>query len=240
MSSDAPFTSENLDVYLKALAREYKKLSGRGMPAEIVLIGGASILANYGFRESTYDMDALISASSAMRDAINRVGDEFGLPSGWLNEDFTKTSSYTPKLRQYSAHYKEFGRILEVRTIRGEYLVAMKMKSAREYKNDLSDIIGVIAEHQRRQLPLSWEKIERAATELYGSWDGISEETAQLVKAALALPDAGALYEQYRADEAAARDFLTEFEEAYPKTVTESNLASLLAMAKRKKDRQMR
>ena len=120
MSSKALFTQENLDTYLKALAREYKKLGGKGMPAEIILIGGAAILANYGFRESTYDMDALIDASSAMKDAINHVGDEYGLPNGWLNEDFVKTKSYTPKIRQYSVHYKEFGRILEVRTVKAE------------------------------------------------------------------------------------------------------------------------
>lgn len=154
---------------MKALAKEYKKLSGKGMPAEIILIGGAAILANYGFRESTYDMDALISATSAMRDAINHVGDEYGLPNGWLNEDFVKTKSYTPKLRQYSVHYKEFGRILEIRTIRAEYLLAMKMVSARDYKNDLSDIVGIIAEHQQRQLPLTWEMVDRAMLELYGS-----------------------------------------------------------------------
>ena len=45
MSSKALFTQENLDTYLKALAREYKKLGGKGMPAEIILIGGAAILA---------------------------------------------------------------------------------------------------------------------------------------------------------------------------------------------------
>ena len=106
MSSNVPFTSENLDIYLKALAKEYKKLSGKGMPAEIILIGGAAILANYGFRESTYDMDALIQASSAMDDAIKHVGDAYSLPNGWLNTDFMKTKSYTPKLRQYSVHYR--------------------------------------------------------------------------------------------------------------------------------------
>ena len=34
--------------------------NGSRMPAEIILIGGASILINYGFREMTYDMDAII------------------------------------------------------------------------------------------------------------------------------------------------------------------------------------
>lgn len=239
MSSKVPFTSENLDTYLKALAKEYKKLSGKGMPAEIILIGGAAILANYGFRESTYDMDALISASSAMRDAISHVGDEYGLPNGWLNEDFIKTKSYTPKLRQYSVHYKEFGRILEIRTVRAEYLLAMKMVSARDYKNDLSDIVGIIAEHQQRQLPLTWEMVDRAMLELYGSWDGVTPETVQLVRDALALPDAGVLYAQYRAEEIATKDFLTDFEQKYPKVANQENISSILAQAKKKRAQQI-
>lgn len=34
MSSNVPFTSENLDTYLKALAKEYKKLSGKSIPVK--------------------------------------------------------------------------------------------------------------------------------------------------------------------------------------------------------------
>ena len=238
MSSNVPFTSENLDTYLKALAKEYKKLSGKSIPAEIILIGGAAILANYGFRESTYDMDALINASSAMSDAISHVGDEYGLPNGWLNEDFIKTKSYTPKLRQYSVHYKEFGRILEIRTVQAEYLLAMKMVSARDYKNDLSDIIGIIAEHQQRQLPLTWEMVERAMLELYGSWERVAPETVQLVRNTLTLPDAGVLYDQYRAEELATKDFLTDFEQKYPKVANQDNIASILAQAKKKREQQ--
>ena len=40
MSSDTPITKENLDSYLKAVAKQYRKLSGGRMPAEIILIGG--------------------------------------------------------------------------------------------------------------------------------------------------------------------------------------------------------
>ena len=54
MSADKPFTKENLDNYLKELAKEFRKLNGNKMPAEIILIGGASVLINYGFREMTY------------------------------------------------------------------------------------------------------------------------------------------------------------------------------------------
>lgn len=78
MSSDLSFTftKENIDAYLKAVAKEYRKLVGKNMPAELILIGGASVLINYGFREMTTDVDALISAASAMKDAINNVRDK--------------------------------------------------------------------------------------------------------------------------------------------------------------------
>ena len=86
MSVEKGFTKENLDYYLKELAKEFRKRNGKNTPAEIVLVGGAAILANYGFREMTYDIDAVITASSAMKEAVNTVGDRLGLPNGWLNQ----------------------------------------------------------------------------------------------------------------------------------------------------------
>ena len=44
MSADKPFTRENPDSYLMELAKEFRKKSGSRMPAEIILMGGASIL----------------------------------------------------------------------------------------------------------------------------------------------------------------------------------------------------
>ena len=69
MSIDKAFTKENLDYYLKELAKEFRKRNGAKLSAEIVLIGGAAVLANYGFREMTYDIDAIITASSVMKEA---------------------------------------------------------------------------------------------------------------------------------------------------------------------------
>lgn len=43
MYADKPFTKENLDSCLKELAKEFRKRNGTEMPAEIILIGGASI-----------------------------------------------------------------------------------------------------------------------------------------------------------------------------------------------------
>lgn len=150
MSSDFIFTKENLDICLRELGKEFRKLNGTAMKAELTLIGGAAILVNYWFRDSTYDVDAIIQSSSAMKDAVNRVGDKFGLPNGWLNADFTRTSSYSPKLAAFSTYYKTFSHVLTVRTISGAYLVAMKLMAGRQYKNDISDIVGILQEQENR------------------------------------------------------------------------------------------
>ena len=64
------FTKENVDFYLKELGKEYRKLNGKGTPAELILIGGASVLVNYGFREMTTDIDVLMHAASTMKSFI--------------------------------------------------------------------------------------------------------------------------------------------------------------------------
>ena len=126
MSTDKPFTKENLNDYLKELAKEFRRLNGTKMPAEIVLIGGAAILANYGFRELTYDIDAIILASSAMKEAINRVGDKYSLPTGWLNTDFKNTKSFSEKLLQVSVYYKTFSNILTTRWIKQNSVIPVR------------------------------------------------------------------------------------------------------------------
>lgn len=69
--NEAIFTKENLDGYLKELAKAFRKRNGTSMPAEIILVGGAAILVNYGFRAMTTDIDAIIHAASSMKVAIN-------------------------------------------------------------------------------------------------------------------------------------------------------------------------
>ena len=158
--SDRPLRKEDLDLYLKELAKEFRKRNGKAMPAEITLIGGAAILINYGFREMTYDMDAIMSAASSIRDAISFVGDKYGLPVGWINDDFTKTDSYTPRIIRFSKYYRTYSNIMTVRTVTGEYLIAMKLKSGRQYKYDRSDIIGILWEQKKAGAPLSFEMIK--------------------------------------------------------------------------------
>lgn len=241
MSVNKPFTKENLDSYLKELAKEFRKKNGTKMPAEIILIGGASILINYGFREMTYDMDAIIMSSGAMKDAINTVGDRLGLPVGWLNTDFINTNSYTPRLIECSKYYKTFANILQIRTVSAEYLVAMKLMAGRQYKNDLSDIVGVLVEQEERNEPLTFDTIQKAIINLYDSYDKIPQDSRTFIEAVCKKKDLRGFYNQCRELEQENKDVLIGFQEDYPGVLNgDDNLADILKAAKAKKQQSVR
>ena len=235
--SDIPFTKDNLDGYLKELSKEFRKMNGSKIPAEIILSGGASVLINYGFREMTYDMDAIIQALSSMKDAINHVGDRMGLPNGWLNTDFMKTTSYTPKLIQYSKYYKTFSNVLKIRTVSAEYLVVMKLMAGRQYKNDLSDVVGILIEQKNAEKEISLESIKRAAGELYEGYENLPELSRNFIEAVYQNSDLSALYEKIRDDEKQNKDILLEFQDDYPDVLNGDNLADILRAAKAKKEK---
>ena len=230
------FTKENLDTYLKEVAREYRRLAGKGMPAELILIGGASILINYGFRGMTTDIDALILASSAMEDAILRVEEKFDLPHGWLNADFTRTESYTPKLKEYSVYYRQYANVLTLRTVSAEYLVAMKLRSGRQYKNDLSDVLGILAEHEKRRTPLTMEQIKKAVCDLYGDWNALTEKSQRFMEDVMNDGHFDALYQQVSASEQDAYNALLRFEKNYPGVTNEANVDEIIKSLQKKKD----
>ncbi|MGN0274651.1 MAG: DUF6036 family nucleotidyltransferase [Chordicoccus sp.] len=231
------FTKENIDLYLKAVAKEYRKQVGKGMPAELILIGGASVLLNYGFRNMTTDIDAVIQAASSMKDAINKVGDRFGLPDGWLNADFQHTASYTPKLVEYSEYYRTYSNVLSIRTVASEYLIAMKLRSGRQYKSDLSDILGILAEHERRGAPITMKQIHTAVVNLYGAWDSISDSSRTFIENVMEDGDFEKLYEQIAKGEQETKSLLIQFDEKYPGVAQEGNVDSIAENLQKKADK---
>ena len=236
MSTETPIARDKLNEYLKAFAKEFRRLNGTKNPAEIILIGGAAILAGYGFRELTYDVDAVIVASGAMKEAINIVGGKLNLPRGWLNADFKRTESYSGKLLTVSVYYKTFSNILQVRTVAAEYLVAMKLMSGRRYKNDISDIYGILWEHKKNGTPISRAAIEQAVIELYGSLAKLPATSSALLEKAFENGDFENLYKQSREDEKEAKEIMIEFEEQYPNTIKTENIDAVLEQMKRKRD----
>lgn len=233
MSSNS-FTKDNLDNYLKELAKEYRKLVGKDMPAEIVLVGGAAILTNYGFRDMTTDVDAIIHAASSMKDAINKVGDKFDLPNKWLNTDFMRTGSYSPRLDEVSVYYRKFSNVLTVRVVTDEYLIAMKLRSGRKYKNDLSDIIGVLADHERKNKPITMEMIDKAVEKLYGGWSDFPEDSKPFIETAIKNGNFEEIYASVKSEEKESKEILIDFEKEYENVANTSNVDDILKSLKAK------
>jgi len=105
-SSSIEFNKDNIDNYLKEFAKEYRKQYGKYNHIDVILVGGASIVANYSFREMTKDIDAFCSENYAMKEIAHSVSNKFNLSYNWLNADFMNTVSYTPNLYKYAKPYK--------------------------------------------------------------------------------------------------------------------------------------
>jgi hypothetical protein len=68
---------------LTALAAE---LEGRGVSAEMYVVGGAAIALAFDERRSTRDIDAVFEPKAIVYEAAAVVGERLGLPGGWLND----------------------------------------------------------------------------------------------------------------------------------------------------------
>ena len=215
-------------MYLKELAKEFKRITGRKTSAEIIIVGGGSVLLNYDFRMNSVDVDAFNTYESAIKDAAKLVADKYNLSQQWLNDDFKKTPSYSPRLRQYSSYYKTFSNVLEIRTISREYLVAMKMVSGRKYKNDLSDILGILYYHYKNDDEITYSQIEKAVVGLYGNFDGIKDDVVEFVKAAIENKTFVDGYNIQKEAEQSIKENLIQFEEKYENVLSENNIDDII------------
>ena len=219
---------EMIDMYLKELAKEFKRITGRKTSAEIIIVGGGSVLLNYDFRMNSVDVDAFNTYDSAIKDAAKLVADKYNLSQQWLNDDFKKTPSYSPRLRQYSSYYKTFSNVLEIRTISREFLVAMKMVSGRKYKNDLSDILGILYYHYKNNDEITYQQIEKAVVDLYGNFDRIKEDVVEFVKTAIENKTFVDGYNLQKETEQSIKDNLIQFEEKYENVLSEDNVDDII------------
>lgn len=59
---------------------------------------------------------------------------------------------------EYSKYYKTFANVLQIRTVSAEYLVATKLMAGRQYKNYLSDIVGVMIEQENKDVLVEFQE----------------------------------------------------------------------------------
>ncbi len=230
-------TKENIDLFLQELAKEYERLTHRNGDAEIVIAGGGAIVINHDFRNSTQDIDAWIEAGSTMKDAILHVADKFDLPSDWINTDFSRTESFSGKLSEVSQYYKTFSNRVQIRVVPDEYLVAMKLVAARDYKHDYSDVAGVIRDNAELGTPLTREQIEAAAKTLYGTPERISKKAWAFLDDAIENAARGQFYDDRVLLESENLELLSDFEEKNPRAVSQDNIESILEQLRNKENK---
>lgn len=239
MSEVKPFTTDELFDNLKALAKRFRKLNGKQTPAELYLVGGASIMLNYSFRDMTYDIDAIIRASSAMKDAIRDVSNEKNLPIDWLNTDFKNTESYSPNLIKYANYRCELSNVLRIYTISAEYLVAMKLMAGRSYKHDLSDVVGIVSEHNsvsenNKKQMLTLDTVKKAVIDLYRDWNKLPKQSRDFIEIVFQQTDLESFRKKQQEQEKKAFILLKEFEQQYPNRLKKSNVQSVIENLKKR------
>ena len=216
------FTKNNIERYLNDLSKELKREFGKNSEFELVIVGGASILLNYGFRDQTLDVDAFVSNQNTIKEAVLRTAEKYDLKDAWLNSDFKTTKSFSIKLVQYSKYYKTFNQVLRVRTVKDEYLIAMKLISFRSYKHDWSDIIGILKENPT---------IKKAFINLYGSLDKMSDDALNFISMELENPSN---ISELKEIEEENKALLQDFEKDYVNVLNENNVCDVLQSLKNK------
>ena len=223
-----------LDNYFNELAKIYKRKS-HGYIFDFILVGGASILVNYDFRDITNDIDAYFLPSADIKEAIDKVSQKFNIDSKWINSDFKTTKSYSDKLSEFSSFYKSYKDIINVRTIKDEYLIAMKLMSGRKYKNDISDIVGIINACRNNKKDITFQIISTAVEKLYGSWDNIEKDMVDILNKVLNTQNLKELYDETIKIELNSRQQLLDFNNEYHNSLNEANINDILNMLNNRK-----
>lgn len=134
------------------------RLAGKGVMGTITVYGGSAMVIAWQVRESTRDIDAVFVPAGAIRKESEILGDELGLPRGWLNEGVKGFLAHRGQ-RKTKKPFLELSN-LNIFLPTPEYLLAMKVMAARvgESQEDTSDTIFLIKK-MKLKTPLQVFKI---------------------------------------------------------------------------------
>ena len=100
----------------------------------------------------------------------------------------------------------------------------MKLCSARTYKHDLSDIVGILKEHQELQKPISFEMVDTAMINLYGNWDKVETTIKEVFIKLLNDENLEDTYYKITAREQDSRIVLHKAMEKYSDKINDNNV----------------
>ena len=125
-------TKEKIIHSLKRLGEELRK---ENLDGEILLTGGAAMCLVHSARDMTKDVDALYEPKTEVNMLAKKIARQEGLPDDWLNDS---VKGFVTE----GAPIDEFMILdgLRITVVTPEYLLAMKLMSARYGETDAGDI----------------------------------------------------------------------------------------------------
>jgi hypothetical protein len=114
----------------------------------------------------------------------------------------------------------------------------MKLMAGRKYKNDLSDVIGILLEHQKNGKPIDKAKIDLAVRDFYGGWDNVPEDSKKFIAGVIQNGDYETLYQKCQSEEMTNRATLLEVEKRCPGIANEDDIEKILNAARARKAKQ--
>ncbi|MDR1157916.1 MAG: hypothetical protein LBK75_06365 [Oscillospiraceae bacterium] len=125
-------SKEQILKYLRQLSDE---LGAQGMRGEILLTGGAAMCLVHEARDITKDIDALYEPKEMINRLAAKIAEREGLPADWLNDGVKGFVGANAPVEDFIS----FGS-LRIQTVSAEYLLTMKLMSARYGEKDSDDI----------------------------------------------------------------------------------------------------
>ena len=114
----------------------------------------------------------------------------------------------------------------------------MKMVAARSYRNDISDIIGILLYAQKAGNRITMEQIDHALSVLYDNPEGIVREELFRQVERYTNMDCSDLYTAYwemKDKEKRTKEDIVEISEKYPDVVAEKSVESIIEEIRKKR-----
>ncbi|MCL1848083.1 MAG: DUF6036 family nucleotidyltransferase [Clostridiales bacterium] len=131
---------------LHALKRLGEELAREGASGEVLLTGGAAMCLVHSARDMTKDIDALYEPKNEINRLVKIIAAQEGLPEDWLNDS---VKGFITEGAPTDAFLSLEG--LKITVVSPEYLLSMKLMSARYGEIDAEDIRFLMEKLQIRQ-----------------------------------------------------------------------------------------
>ncbi len=111
----------------------------------------------------------------------------------------------------------------------------VKLKSARDYKNDISDIARILHEQIQIGHMITLNNIKEAVINLYGNWDAISIDMQKYCELLVENANNEDFYKDLRNNEISNRQLIIDFDKKYPHQLKSDNIDNILKLLKNNK-----